>query len=63
MRSSPNARPRPFSHRYARRPGFVQEIEVEQAFGEALLEGGEGFGGGGHGGRIMAKEGWQILLV
>ena len=24
-------------------------IEVEQAFGEALFEGGEGFGGAGHG--------------
>ncbi len=31
-------------------PGFVQALEVEQAFGEALFEGGEGFGGGGHGG-------------
>ncbi len=25
-------------------------LEVEKAFGEALFEGGEGFGGGGHGG-------------
>ncbi len=30
-------------------PGFVQELEVEQASGEALFEGGEGFGGAGHG--------------
>ncbi len=30
--------------------GFVQELRGEQAFGEALLEGGEGFGGAGHGG-------------
>ena len=29
-------------------PGFVQELEVKQAFGEALFEDGEGFGGGGH---------------
>ncbi len=28
-------------------PGHVQELEVEQALGEALVEGGEGFGGGG----------------
>ena len=28
------------------RPAFVQELEGEQAFGEALLEGGAGFGGG-----------------
>ena len=26
-------------------PGFVQALEVEQAGGEALFEGGEGFGG------------------
>ncbi len=31
-------------------PGLVQALEVEQAFGEALLEDGEGFGGYGHGG-------------
>ena len=30
-------------------PGFVQALEGEQAFGEALFEDGEGFGGGGHG--------------
>ncbi len=29
---------------------FVQALEGEQAFGETLFEGGEGFGGGGHGG-------------
>ena len=28
-------------------PSFVQALEGEQAFGEALFEGGEGFGGGG----------------
>ena len=28
-------------------PGFVQALEVEQAFGEALFEDGEGFGGDG----------------
>ncbi len=33
-------------------PGFVQAIEVEQAFSEALFEGDEGFGGAGHGGGI-----------
>ncbi len=31
-------------------PGGVHRLEVEQALVEALLEGGEGFGGGGHGG-------------
>jgi hypothetical protein len=30
-------------------PGRVQELEVERAFGEALFEDGEGFGGAGHG--------------
>ena len=33
----------------ALRPGLVQTLEVEQAFGEVLIEGDEGFGGGGHG--------------
>ena len=28
---------------------FVQELEVEQAFGKALIEDREGFGGAGHG--------------
>ncbi len=27
-------------------PGLIQELEDEQAFGEALFEGGEAFGGG-----------------
>ncbi len=27
---------------------FIQALEGEQAFGEALFEGGEGFGAGGH---------------
>ncbi len=31
-------------------PGFVQALEVEQAFGKALFEDEEGFGGAGHGG-------------
>jgi hypothetical protein len=31
-------------------PGGVQALEVEQAFGELVFEGDEGFGGGGHGG-------------
>lgn len=30
-------------------PGSVQELEGEQASGEALIEGGEGFGGDGEG--------------
>ena len=29
-------------------PGFVQALEGEQAFGEALFEDWEGFGGGGY---------------
>ena len=33
-------------------PGFVQELEVEQAFGEALFEDGEGFGEARHGGKL-----------
>ncbi len=28
-------------------PSFAQALEVEQAFGELLFEGGEGFGGAG----------------
>ncbi len=31
-------------------PGFVQALEDEQAFGEALIENGEGFGQAGYGG-------------
>ncbi len=31
-------------------PGFIQEHEGEEVFGEALFEGGEGFGEAGHGG-------------
>ncbi len=37
-------------------PGFVQELGVEQASGEALSEGVEGFGGGRAWGRIGARE-------
>ena len=36
-------------------PGFVQELEVEQAFGEALFEGGEGFRGAGMGAESGSK--------
>ena len=36
-------------------PGFVQALEGEQAFGEALFEDGEGFGGAGHGGGSGSK--------
>ena len=31
-------------------PSLVQTLELEQAFGELVFEGDEGFGGGGHGG-------------
>ncbi len=31
------------------KPGLAQQLYVEQAFGEALFEGGEGFGVAGHG--------------
>ena len=34
----------------SKRVNFVQALEVEQAFGGTLFEGGEGFGGAGHGG-------------
>ncbi len=40
----------PFDRGAALGPSFVQALEVEQAFGEALFEGDEGLGGGGHGG-------------
>ena len=36
-------------------PSFVQALEGEQAFGEALFEGGEGFGGDGHGADKSSK--------
>jgi len=42
---------RPLDRGAASRPGFVQARKVEQAFGEALFEGREGFGGR-HGGRM-----------
>ncbi len=38
---------RPLDRGAASRPGFVQALEGEPAFGEALFEDGEGFGGGG----------------
>ncbi len=36
-------------------PGFVQALEGEQAFGETLFEGWEGFGGAGQGGRFSRE--------
>ena len=43
-------------------PGLVQTLEVEQAFGELVFEGDEGFGGGEHG-RIIGQGTWPIKLV
>ncbi len=43
-------------------PGFVQELEGEQAFGEAGFQADEAFGGAGHG-RIRAEIGSRGHLL
>ena len=50
---------RPLERGAAAGPGFVQALEVEQASGEALFEGDEGFGGAGHG----ADHGTKCVLM
>ncbi len=44
------ADPVPLNRGAAAGPSGAQALEVEPAFGVVLLEDGEGFGGGGHGG-------------
>ena len=48
--------PDPLDRGAAARSGFVQALEGEQVFGEALFEGGEGFGGAGHEGGCKKKK-------
>ncbi len=36
-------------------PGFVQALDGEQALDELILEDGQGFGGGGHGGETWLE--------
>ena len=60
----------PLNRGTAAGPGAVQELEAEQAFGEALIEDGAGFGGGGHGGGSWPKPhhdslaaAWRISII
>ncbi len=52
----------PAQSRCDRGARHVQELVAEQAFGEVLLEGGEGFGGGGReGGETARNSLWWSL--